>query len=232
LGLDGRIREIGDEVEDLKAIGEIRDKRITALEEASSSAQAAYDAAATPSPTPAATESGETREDKGNEGVMGEGPNLTEYDELTVKETLTSVGKTYLADTNIAGTLTVGLITFDELENSIDSLSGPLKLQANALQSIEFEGGKIAMDTEGNLHIKEGVIYGNESIRGSETVGREIGEIRVIRDWEETGSPVSVTATPSWNTTVWVTDITENGFTINFGTAPEEEQKVYWQALW
>jgi len=193
-----------------------------------------------------------------NEGEKIGEPKLDEYEELTIKETLTSVGKTYLADTNIAGTLTVGLITFDELENSIGSLSGPLKLQANALQQIEFEGGKIEMDTNGDLHIKEGVIYGNESMRNAIVVPVGVAKFKVqsakfkitvqnskceetVVDGEEATQncelnwkepPVSVTATPSWNTTVWVTDLTKEGFVVHFGTPPTESQKLYWVAIW
>jgi len=44
-------------------------------------------------------------------------------------------------------------------------------------------------------------------------------------------TPASVTATPSWNTNVWVTDITNSGAIIHFGTPPAKEEKVYWLAV-
>jgi len=227
------------------------------LEEATPSAVTDKSVTPTPSPTP---EPAPAKEATPSAEVTAEAvtPDLAQYKELTIKETLTSVGKTYLADTNIAGTLTVGLLTFDELENSIGSLSGPLKLQANALQQIEFEGGKIEMDTNGDLHIKEGVIYGNESMRNAIVVPVGVAKFKVqsakfkitvqnskceetVVDGEEATQncelnwkepPVSVTATPSWNTTVWVTDLTKEGFVVHFGTPPTESQKLYWVAIW
>jgi hypothetical protein len=37
-----------------------------------------------------------------------------------------------------------------------------------------------------------------------------------------------VLVTPHWNTTVWVTDKTGDGFKINFGTAPTADSHVDW----
>ncbi|PIP04853.1 hypothetical protein COX53_00225 [candidate division WWE3 bacterium CG23_combo_of_CG06-09_8_20_14_all_40_14] len=44
--------------------------------------------------------------------------------------------------------------------------------------------------------------------------------------------PTAVNATPSWDTTIWVENITNEGFTIKLGTPSENDQKVYWIAVW
>ena len=130
---------------------------------------------------------------------------LDEYEELTIKETLTSIGKTYLADTNIAGTLTVGLITFDELENSINSLAGPLKLQANALQKIEFEGWQIVMTTDGDLTVSGTVTAEKYEVDTSEVESTSLGSAAIPAG--ETSVLVKTT-TVSENSKIFVTATT------------------------
>jgi hypothetical protein len=253
LGLDGKIGEIGNEVADLREIGEIRDKRITENEtqianlksqiqnsnvktdEAtpSAQAQAAYDAATTPSPTPEATESATQRVDE--ETLRVEEPDLTEYEELTIKETLTSVGKTYLADTNIAGTLTVGLITFDELENSIDSLSGPLKLQSHGQENLEIMAGKVVVDTEGNLEVFGEVTAKKFNVKIDKAENASAGQVAVPAG--ETRVEVETTAltenslifaTPERPVAVGAKRVAEGKFELTLKEAESGELTVSW----
>ena len=129
----------------------------------------------------------------------------------------------------INGTLAIGTLVLDGLDNSINAV-GKLKLQPLALAPIEFVGGAIEMDQDGNLDIKKGVITGNDEFRGSAILTAGETSVRVERDWE--GTPASITITPSYNTTAWVTDKSESGFTIRVDKAPAENQSFDWLAVW
>ena len=67
---------------------------------------------------------------------------------------LTVSGETVLADTTVAGDLSVGTIQIDGFANSINAI-GVLAIQPLALGNIEFQGGLITFDTEGNISVKE-----------------------------------------------------------------------------
>ncbi|MEK7550437.1 MAG: hypothetical protein AAB535_01485, partial [Patescibacteria group bacterium] len=123
-------------------------------------------------------------------------------------------GNTTLGDTLITGSLLVG---------SIDSTS-TLKLQGLGLSGVEFVGGAIKFT-------KEGLIYGNDLIRGKALIPQGQTEIVVNKVWLET--PVSITVTPEWETNAWVDSISNTGFTIHTAPPPEAtESAVFWQAVW
>jgi len=145
-------------------------------------------------------------------------------------ESLTVTGKANLAELGITGTVTAGLLTFDGLEGSINTLSGPLKLQGLALEGIELVQNKVIIDKNGNLKITSGVIFGNASFRGFSIVKSGETSARVEKEWPS--SPAVVNITPTWNTNVWVTDISEGGFNINVNQAPGEDKEVFWFAIW
>jgi len=77
----------------------------------------------------------------------------TTFDDLALTS-LSVSGDTVLGDTVIAGTLNVGSLQFDPTDNSINAI-GILKVQPLALSNIEFMGGLITMDTEGNITANE-----------------------------------------------------------------------------
>jgi len=150
---------------------------------------------------------------------------------LTIQERLTVLGATSLNTLSIAGQTIFGAnMIFSDDGQSIDTLIGNLKLQPLAKAGIDFFNGKIAFNKNGNLEIKEGVIAGNDSMRGQ--ISLEAGQKKVVvtRNWQEI--PVTVNLTPSFNTKVWVTEITKDGFTINSSASPTQEEKVYWLAIW
>jgi excisionase family DNA binding protein len=142
---------------------------------------------------------------------------------------LSVLGSTVLGDTVINGRLDIGILSFDNLTGSIDAI-GPLKLQSLALAPIEFVGGAIEMDQNGNLDIKKGVVKGNEKIREAAEILPDQTSISIQKEWET--PPVSILVTPSYNTQGWVTDITNSGFTINVNEAPTIIEKLYWWAIW
>ncbi|RJR15965.1 MerR family DNA-binding transcriptional regulator [Candidatus Microgenomates bacterium] len=61
------------------------------------------------------------------------------------------LGTTTLGETFITDTLRVGLLKFDDIDASIESLTEPLKLQPTALAGIELLGGKVTFDEKGNI---------------------------------------------------------------------------------
>jgi hypothetical protein len=158
--------------------------------------------------------------------------NLTSSSETTDSSFLTSLtvlGDSVLGDTVINGKLNVGILSFDNLVGSIDAI-GPLKLQSLALAPIEFVGGSIEMDQSGNLNIKKGVVKGNEKIREAAEILPNQTSVTIQREWET--PPISILITPSYDAQVWVTNITEDGFTMNASNSPQSTEKLYWWAVW
>ncbi|MBU0572402.1 MerR family transcriptional regulator [Patescibacteria group bacterium] len=153
----------------------------------------------------------------------------TEATDSSFLTSLTVLGDSVLGDTVINGRLDIGILSFDNLTGSIDAI-GPLKLQPLALAPIEFVGGAIEMDQEGNLDIKKGVVKGNEKIREAAEILPNQTSIVIQKEWET--PPVSILVTPSYNAQGWVTDITNSGFTINVDKSPTITEKLYWWAIW
>ncbi len=71
------------------------------------------------------------------------------FTDLTVNQ-LTVLEDAVLSDTVINGKLNIGTIQIDNANNSIDAI-GALKIQPLALGNIEFMGGLISFDTNGNI---------------------------------------------------------------------------------
>ena len=56
-------------------------------------------------------------------------------------------------------------------------------------------------------------------------------DVIVNKTWTE--APVSITLTPEYQTSSWVTEITNTGFKINVNSSPTAtESGIYWQAIW
>jgi len=154
-------------------------------------------------------------------------------------------GESRLYDVNIAGGITAGLLSINnecvDSTNcslaSISSLVTPLKIQNNLSANVEIMGNKVEIDTKGNLKISEGdltiekgKIKGNDNIRGAEKIISGQTSIEVKKTWDT--APVSITTTTSYDSYVWITNLTETGFTINVKNAPSKDEKVYWTAMW
>jgi len=83
-------------------------------------------------------------------------PSLGGFNNLTMKSATVSgnlavLGDTTLTDLTVTGRSSFGLLDIDGMVSSVNSLGGPLAFQTNALDKIEFEGGKIVMDEKGNI---------------------------------------------------------------------------------
>lgn len=77
-----------------------------------------------------------------------------EFNKAAALDRLTVTDQTNLGSTAIGGPLTVGLLNFDDLNASINSLGEPLKLQSFALSNVEIMAGKVVIDKTGNLVIE------------------------------------------------------------------------------
>lgn len=163
-------------------------------------------------------------------GDLQVGDNLMPYVESRMEDgALHGLYKKYdgtsLPSLTVAGNTTLGdaIITGSLLANDINSTL-TLKLQSLDLAGIEFVGGKIKFT-------KEGLIYGNDLIRGKAMITTGATEIRVDKVWLE--SPISVIVTPEYDTNSWVTEITNTGFKINVSSSPTAtESAINWQAIW
>jgi len=52
----------------------------------------------------------------------------------------------------------------------------------------------------------------------------------VQRTWKD--APTYVQVTPTYETTIWVTGVSANGFEIHVSTPAPAGQEVYWSAMW
>lgn len=86
------------------------------------------------------------------------------------------------------------------------------------------------MDREGNLKIDEGIIAGNSTFRDSATLPAGQTEITLTKNWAQ--KPTTVNITPSFETTVWVENLSENGFKIKVSQPSTKDEKIYWVAVW
>jgi len=73
-----------------------------------------------------------------------------------ISESLSVLGKTTVADLGVTGNISVGLLSIDGLNNSdgsgyafasINTSAGPLKLQSETINGVDFENGKLTIDT-------------------------------------------------------------------------------------
>ncbi len=93
--------------------------------------------------------------------------------DATVSGTLSVLGRTLLSDVGITGNINVGMLTINGLDScsqfsilnsqlstpscaSINTLSGPLKLQSRGLYGLDILDGKVAIDEKGSVKITEG----------------------------------------------------------------------------
>ena len=78
--------------------------------------------------------------------------------DTTVGGNLSVSGRTLLSDVGITGQITDGLLAINGMDTStatnaatINTLSGPLKIQSLAINGVDFLNGKVTIDTNGNI---------------------------------------------------------------------------------
>lgn len=172
-----------------------------------------------------------------------------EFNKTATLDRLTVTDQTNLGSTAVAGPLTVGATLIEEegaisgmgcSEGSDPSISvggsdpscTALKIQPLTLGNVEFLSGKLLLTKSGDLQINSGQIAGNSSFRGSVVMPPGKGSIRVSppETWET--APATVNLTPTWNTNVWIKDLSESGFTVNVSQPPAENSRLFWLAIW
>ena len=135
-------------------------------------------------------------------------------------------------DLYVAGTVESSGITLQEsdLSHTESGFSKLLIVKAEGgeeVASVDASGSaKFSSVATDSLEITsdEGKVLGNANIRDAVAIlpGQTI--IDVEKDWPTI--PASIVLSPTYNTQAWVTNITENGFTINVNTMPENEEII------
>lgn len=134
-------------------------------------------------------------------------------------------------DVTITGNLNVaGAINSQSLTVKENGDSGFGKL----ISVVNAEGAEVAsIDASGSASFKDlsvGRVSGTSDVREAADIAPGTTSVVISKTWAS--SPTSVVVTPTYNTSVWVTDISQNGFTINVSTPSESTQKLYWWAVW
>jgi len=101
-----------------------------------------------------------------------------------VNNDLSVLGKTTVADLGVTGHITVGLLGIDGLAQdngsgnsfaSINTSSGPLKIQSFGLSGVDFENGKLTIATDGSLTTQGEVTATKYNVDTSAVAGASLG---------------------------------------------------------
>ncbi|WP_431030060.1 hypothetical protein [Lysinibacillus sp. LZ02] len=87
--------------------------------------------------------------------------------------------------------------------------------------------GEIFEDS-GVTNIKKASIINDNLLSGLRFVGNGSSSVAVNFLEARKNTSYTISITPTWNTSFWVTNVTVNGFTINFSTVPNEDKNCYW----
>ena len=113
------------------------------------------------------------------------GASITNEDQ-TIGGKLNVLGRTLLTDVGITGKVTMGLLTIDGTGEdiatpaaSINTLSGPLKLQSLALGGLDILNGKVTIDTNGNVQIAESITAKKYNVSTKDTLSASAGKAEI-----------------------------------------------------
>ncbi|QQS44667.1 hypothetical protein IPM65_03660 [Candidatus Roizmanbacteria bacterium] len=169
---------------------------------------------------------------------------------LIAEDDVTILGKLNTSDIGVTGTISSGLLTIngfnDEMATpsaTISTLGGVLSLQHDGMNGIEFIAGKVAIDVNGNVLVREGdveiengdlvlrkgSIKGSTSIRGIDVpVTAGATEITVtFTDVNDTDT-YAISVLPTWFTNIIVQDKTIDGFKILFDRPAPVDATLDW----
>lgn len=158
--------------------------------------------------------------------------------QVATVSSLMVTGSSNLNELSVMGGANFGLISIDGVNSTLDALGSTLKLQSTGSGGVQFISNKIEMTQQGNLIMKDGnltiqqgVIKTNNRVRDGVTVTSGQSSVTISgMNWQE--APVAITANASYDSYVWITDITTDGFIIHIKNPPSTAQKIYWQAMW
>ncbi|KKS54274.1 MAG: hypothetical protein UV61_C0002G0017 [Candidatus Gottesmanbacteria bacterium GW2011_GWB1_43_11] len=107
-------------------------------------------------------------------------------EDATISGNLLVGGRSNLSDVGITGRLTMGVLTIDGLDMdssssaTINTLSGPLKLQSLGLAGIDILNGKVTIDQNGNMKVLGDLtVSGNLTAQKLIMQGDSVGEATV-----------------------------------------------------
>jgi len=140
-------------------------------------------------------------------------------------------GESVLGDVTITGILQAGTLQIDGFNNSINAV-GAMKIQDLALGDIEFLGGLITFDLNGNIITKEitaekynvaGTSAGTSTLPAGDT------SVFIETDQVNANSLIFVTATSTTDKTLSVSDKQEgSGFTITVSGTNSSDVNFDW----
>ncbi|MEK7595446.1 MAG: hypothetical protein AAB443_02570, partial [Patescibacteria group bacterium] len=165
-------------------------------------------------------------------------------DNLEVIQTLKSlgnfraIGPSFLADTNIAGSLTVGLLTISDTDTSINALTEPLKIQSNSITDIEIFNGSIKLSSSGTVLADKietkNIVTEKVAIKGSSTLGTALikaGDtfVEIETSAITPNSKIFVTPTTETDKTLFIKSREEGiKFGVGIKSSSNEDLKFDW----
>lgn len=147
--------------------------------------------------------------------------------------------KSTLNDLGVTGKITAGLLSIvgldDNGESSINTLAGPLKLQSLALGGVDIMGGKVTIDTKGNIKAKKLNIDDTDAEDASIGEGTLLnGKTKVVISTKSVTGKSRIFITPE---TVIVTPIAVTGkvenesFTVEVASPATKDVKFSWMIV-
>ncbi len=151
---------------------------------------------------------------------------------------LDSTGKvTINGDLEVTGKILASEVEVNTLIADSATVSGTLVTQSIASDpnldygfEINASGSATFQDLLAkNLNLQQGQIQGNDTFRDVVTITPAQTQSRIATTWDK--QPKTINLTPTWETTAWITDLDETGFTIHVSPSPTTEKQVYWLAI-
>lgn len=102
-----------------------------------------------------------------------------EATDATLSGTLKVAGRSVLSDVGITGQINAGLMNINGLDSdgfaSINTASGPLRLQSDGFNGIDILNGKIVIDTKGNMKVNGVVTVKKLNVDTEDVAGASVG---------------------------------------------------------
>jgi hypothetical protein len=176
-------------------------------------------------------------------------PTLFSENTATLSGALSVAGRTTLNDLGITGTINAGLLNINGLDTAtgttsatINTLGGPLKLQSFAAAGLDFENGKVTINTNGDIVVNaaitaktihadkyEATDTGDNASVGEATItaGKTMLEIKTTAITSK--SKIFVTADSPLATPLFVSNKTPGfSFTVSLSKPPTENTQFNW----
>jgi hypothetical protein len=118
-----------------------------------------------------------------------------------------------LGSATIGGNLTVGLLTINDMDASINSLGETLKIQSLGLSNIELMSGKIVIDTEGNIKVEGNIEAKTVAAEEFKVTGTKSADSAILRAGELTLTVSTEAVLPESRVFTQITSTPENAGT-------------------